>query len=137
MSYLKLRLSYCYTVHCTNLHFDQICATERFQFSTQCKRGGLLCQEMDVQNEILFLCLCERGLTCIQVELYESEGQSYELCRSEKNPADNKNRLLKHSYTAPHRLTESIGAEVSRPNSYCASPSACFQFNILNVSHTR
>lgn len=30
------------------------------------------------------------GLTCIQVELYESEGQSYELCRSEKNTADNK-----------------------------------------------
>lgn len=41
------------------------------------------------------------GLTRIQVELYESEGLSYELCRSERNPADNnkkkKNRLLKQS----------------------------------------
>lgn len=41
------------------------------------------------------------GLTCIQVEPYESEGLSYELCRSERNPADNKkNRLREHSYTA-------------------------------------
>lgn len=33
-----------------------------------------------------------RGLTCIRVEPYESEGQSYELCRSERNPADNKKK---------------------------------------------
>lgn len=46
-----------------------------------------------------------RGLTCIQVEPYESEGQSYELCRSERNPADNKKyRLLKQSYTAAEVL---------------------------------
>ena len=36
-----------------------------------------------------------RGLTCIQVEPYESEGQSYELCRSERNPADNNNNNKK------------------------------------------
>lgn len=43
----------------------------------------------------IYFCVCVEGLTCIQVELYESEGQSYELCRSggkkkKKNPADNK-----------------------------------------------
>ena len=55
-----------------------------------------------------------RGLTCIQVELYESEGQSYELCRSgkkKKNPADNKKTdssstalLLQQCYTGLHKL---------------------------------
>lgn len=30
------------------------------------------------------------GGTRIQVEPYESEGLRYELCRSERNPADNK-----------------------------------------------
>lgn len=34
----------------------------------------------------------EGGLTRIQVEPYESEGLSYELCRSERNPADNKKK---------------------------------------------
>lgn len=46
------------------------------------------------------------GPTRIQVEPYESEGLSYELCRSERNPADSKkkNRLLEHSYTAARVL---------------------------------
>lgn len=42
-----------------------------------------------------------RGVTSIQVELYKSEGQSYELCRSEKKILlTTKNRLLKHSCIA-------------------------------------
>lgn len=56
-----------------------------------------------------------RGLTCIQVELYESEGQSYELCRSGKKSCwQQKNRLLKHSYTAAavlHRLHKLLGSK--------------------------
>lgn len=45
------------------------------------------------------------GLTRIEVEPYESEGHSYELCRSERNSADNnkkktKNSLFKHNVAA-------------------------------------
>ena len=74
----------------------------------------------DAQNKNLFLCLCT-GLTRIQVELYESEGQSYELCRSKRNPADNKKTdsssiaILQQQplHTGP---TNSSGAKVRRQN---------------------
>lgn len=35
------------------------------------------------------------GLTRSQVEPYESEELSYELCRTERNPADNKKKKKK------------------------------------------
>lgn len=64
-----------------------------------------------------------RGLTRIQVELYKSEGQSYELCRSEKNPADNKktdSSSIAILQQQQHYMgsTNSSGAEVSRQNSF-------------------
>lgn len=71
--------------------------------------AGKECSEL----KCIFVSMC-RGLTCIQVEPYESEGQSYELCRSERNPADNKkNRLLEQSYTAAgvHRLHRLLGSK--------------------------
>lgn len=48
-------------------------------------------RDMMFRTQIYF-CVCVQGggSTCIEVEPYESEGQSYELCRSERNPADNK-----------------------------------------------
>lgn len=67
----------------------------------------------------IFVSMC-RGLTCIQVEPYESEGQSYELCRSERNPADNKKTdsssraILQQECTDS---TDSSGAKVNRLNS--------------------
>lgn len=68
----------------------------KFRIRGLYESGALLWQGNDVQNSNLFLCLCMcvggwggAVLTCIEVEPYESEGQSYELCRSERNPADN------------------------------------------------
>lgn len=68
------------------LHF----AIVGYQFSCSCELVGLPWQEKGCSELKSIFVSVWRGLTCIQVELYESEGQSYELCRSEKNPADNK-----------------------------------------------
>lgn len=82
-----------------------------------------------------------RGLTCIQVEPYESEGQSYELCRSERNPADNKkknNRLLKQSYTAAevlHGLHALLGSKSKQTKLIYKLTSQCSYFHLINVTH--
>lgn len=64
--------------------------------------GGYRGRKRMLRTQSIFVSVW-RGLTCIQVELYESEGQSYELCRSgggKKSCWQQKNRLLKQSYTA-------------------------------------
>lgn len=102
----------------TALHF----AIVRFQFSSPCELGGFTvpgkgCSEL----KSIFVSVW-RGLTCIQVELYESEGQSYELCRSEKNPADNKKTDSSSTAILQQQCctgsTNSSGAKVSRQNSF-------------------
>lgn len=87
----------------------------RSQFSGPCEFGGggvTVAVKGCSEVKSIFVSVW-RGLTCIQVELYESEGQSYELCRSgkKKNPADNKKTdssstalLLQQCYTGLHKL---------------------------------
>lgn len=84
-----------------------------FQVHVSLGVGGLPWQEKGCSEVKSIFVSVWRGLTCIQVELYESEGQSYELCRSgkKKNPADNKKTdssstalLLQQCYTGLHKL---------------------------------
>lgn len=58
--------------------------------------AGKGCSELKsiFASERACVCWGGGGLTCIEVEQYESEGQSYELCSSERNPADNKKQAL-------------------------------------------
>lgn len=69
-------------------------------------------REMMLRTQIYF-CVCVQGggSTCIEVEPYESEGQSYELCRSERNPADNK----KTGFSSTMLQQECFAAFVNSP----------------------
>lgn len=73
----------------------------------------------------MYFCVLRVGrLTRIQVEPYESEGQSYELCRSERNPADNKKTdsssiaILQHGCCTCGLQQNSLGAKAGRQNSF-------------------
>lgn len=54
------------------------------------------------------MCVCGGGVTCIEVEQYESEGQRYELCSSERNPADNKKTGSSSTIMQQEWLTGSV-----------------------------
>lgn len=85
-----------------------------------CSGGG-----KRVHSTKMYFCVLRVGrLTRIQVEPYESEGQSYELCRSERNPADNKKTdsssiaILQHRCSTCGLQQNSSGAKVGRQNSF-------------------
>lgn len=71
-----------YTLHC-NLHSITLYHSQISVFKSMRVRGFTVAGKGCSELKSIFVSVW-RGLTCIQVELYESEGQSYELCRSEK-----------------------------------------------------